>query len=61
MIDRTSYDGPITIHCDRCSDYEETRCTDFAGALAKVKAHGWRVRKHGSIWEHYCKTCSRGS
>ena len=36
-IQRDHFDGPITFVCDICGEEDETRCTNFAGALAKFK------------------------
>jgi hypothetical protein len=43
-LERDGYNGPITFCCDECGEIEETRCAEFSGAMAKVKAHGWRAR-----------------
>lgn len=56
-IECTFYGAPITFSCDDCGEVEETRCTDFGGAMAKFKSHGWVARKKGDQWEHYCKDC----
>ena len=58
-IERERYDGPITFLCDgdRCHEFDETHCENFAGALAKAKAHGWVVRKVGDEWQHLCPDC----
>lgn len=58
-IEREHYDGPITFLCDgpRCHEFCETHCTDFGGALAKLKSRGWVVRKDGRDWTHLCGDC----
>lgn len=57
-LERDGYNGPITFCCDECGEIEETRCAEFSGALAKIKAHGWKARKDGDDWQHYCKDCA---
>lgn len=56
-IERAGYDGPITFVCDACGEIDETRCTQFPGALAKFKSHGGKVVKIDEEWEHYCREC----
>lgn len=58
-IQREHFDGPITFVCDICGEEEETRCTNFAGALAKFKSHGGKAVKSEETgeWEHYCRSC----
>lgn len=57
-IERDGYDGPITFCCDECGELDDTRCAEFSGAMAKVKSHGWKARKVGEDWQHYCKDCN---
>jgi Fe2+ or Zn2+ uptake regulation protein len=57
-LERDGYNGPITFCCDECGEVEQTRCTEFSGAMAKVRAHGWKARKVGEDWNHYCKDCA---
>jgi len=56
-IDREYFNGPITFCCDDCGDTDTTRCQKFEGALAKVKSHGWVVRKRGDDFIHLCRMC----
>lgn len=56
-IDREYFGGPITFCCDECGDTDATHCRGFEGALAKVKSHGWVVRKQGKDFVHYCGGC----
>jgi Fe2+ or Zn2+ uptake regulation protein len=58
-IERDGYNGPISYCCDNCGDIEETRCAEFSGAHAKVKAHGWRTFKAADEWQHHCPDCAR--
>lgn len=56
-IQRERYDAPIAFICDECGEIDETHCEGFHGALAKVKSHGWAVRKVGDEWQHFCRDC----
>lgn len=58
-IEREWHNGPIIFRCDgpKCHEYDETRCAEFPGALAKLKAHGWKARKVGDEWQHICPDC----
>lgn len=58
-IDRQSYNGPITFCCDECGELDDTHCSDFSSALAKVKSHGWIARKFGDDWLHMCADCRK--
>jgi hypothetical protein len=57
MIERDGYNGPITFCCDECGEPDDTHCSDFASAMSKGKSHGWKARKVGEDWNHYCKDC----
>jgi hypothetical protein len=59
-VERDGYGGPVVFRCDghRCHEFEETRCAEWSGAMAKIKAHGWRVRLNArGEWLHYCPDC----
>jgi len=56
-IERERYEGPIAFCCDGCGEIDETRCSNFSGAMAKVKSHGWVARKDGDDWLHFCGDC----
>lgn len=58
-IDRDRYGAPVTFLCDgpKCNEFDETGCEVFSGALAKLKSHGWIVRKSGDKWLHLCPDC----
>lgn len=60
-IDRDGFNGPITFCCDDCGDVDETRCSDFASALAKSRSHGWKALKVEDEWEHRCPDCARAA
>lgn len=55
--ERDGWNGPITFCCDNCGEVEETHCSDWSSAQAKVKAHGWQARWQDGEWYHYCKDC----
>ncbi len=46
--------GEIVFECDGCGETLETLTTDFWAAAAKLKDEGWRTRKRGQEWEHFC-------
>lgn len=51
---------PITFFCDECSHEEECDTADFMKALEQIKNEGWKVRKLGNSWNHYCgETCRK--
>ena len=48
----------LTIICDDCQDYMEDE--DEAGFYRfweDLKADGWRAKKKGQDWLHYCPEC----
>lgn len=57
-LERDGYNGPLTFCCDCCGEVEETHCSDWNSALAKIKAHGWKARKVDEEWQHSCGDCS---
>ena len=58
MIERNFYGGPINVHCDTCPEAVETGTRDFAEALTLIKDDGWRVRRIGDEWVHFCPDCA---
>lgn len=56
-IERDGWNGPVTFCCDSCGEVQDTHCSDFSGALAKIKSRGWRVVKTFAGWDHYCREC----
>lgn len=59
-LGRESYNGPIHFCCDECGEIADTHCSDFDGALAKVKSRGWRVlRDPDGGWNHFCRDCAK--
>ena len=59
-IERDLFVGAIAFRCDgpKCHEYDETHCSDFSGALAKLRSHGWTSRKDGDDWLHFCGDCA---
>jgi hypothetical protein len=55
MLDRQK--GEIVFECDGCSDTLETGEREFSEAKHALDAEGWRARKLGSDWMHYCPGC----
>lgn len=55
MLDRQG--GEIIFECEGCSDTLETGERDFSEAKAVLDTEGWRARKLGSDWLHYCPGC----
>jgi hypothetical protein len=61
MIER---DPPFfwDVSCDRCSTGEERISTDeaphFLAVVEQIKSEGWKVKKVGGEWEHYCPECN---
>lgn len=52
--------GTIIFCCDACGDTLETGEREFAPAKAVLDAEGWRARKFGVDWMHYCAGCRDG-
>lgn len=55
MLDRIH--GKIVFACDGCGDDLETDMSDFGDALGELRGAGWRARKVGDVWCHYCGGC----
>lgn len=59
MIDRAYRNGPITVRCDACAHgCLDTETVVFAGAMATMKDEGWRTRRIGEDWVHFCPDCA---
>ena len=41
--------------CDNCGD--GFMAEDFADAMEKMYADGWKRKKIGRVWCHYCADC----
>jgi Fe2+ or Zn2+ uptake regulation protein len=48
------YKGEITFCCDNCKEVLDTELTDFSSALSLAKMEGWKIKKLGIDWFHYC-------
>ena len=55
MLDRQR--GHIIFECDVCGDTLETDMRDFTEARTAFNNEGWRSRKLGADWIHYCAEC----
>lgn len=49
--------GKIVFECDVCGETLETDEREFAEAKAVLDDEGWRARKLGADWMHYCPEC----
>lgn len=49
--------GDITFECDSCADEYETHEDNFDIAWNMAKRDGWRARKVGNVWQHFCEDC----
>lgn len=55
MIERDKgYNGVISFVCDVCDEHYDTYTENFNEALQMVKAKGWKIKKIGDEWIHYC-------
>lgn len=50
--------GDIVFECDGCGETLETAQADFGAAFNFVKREGWRAKKIGNVWSHYCDACN---
>ncbi|HWS65679.1 MAG TPA: hypothetical protein VN325_23205 [Steroidobacteraceae bacterium] len=53
----TRVHGDIQFECDECAEVLDTRTSEFSEALTELKVEGWRSRKLGNDWSHYCEKC----
>ena len=58
VIDRC--DGDFQVSCDACCNDEALSGMEY-GTLGEVvewmKDNGWRSRRNGNSWLHYCPSC----
>ncbi len=45
------------VHCDSCSNSEESCGRSFREMIAEIKTLGWKIFKIGEIWCHKCPVC----
>jgi hypothetical protein len=55
MIDRQH--GKILIECDACDATFQGDTDDWREEWAVAKAEGWKTRKIGEEWMHFCAGC----
>ncbi len=55
MIERE--DGDVVFECDGCGARCVTDHAVFTDALDQMKDRGWRVKKFGNVWAHFCERC----
>jgi len=55
MLDRQR--GKIVFECDKCAEVLITDTADFYEARQMLTDDGWKSRKAGADWLHYCATC----
>ncbi len=48
------------VHCDFCSNEEDTEETDFMSAVDEIKKRGWKVFLSDGSWNHKCDFCMNG-
>ena len=56
MIDRCYGDYYVT--CDACGKELDGVFSDFDEARDSMKTNGWRTRRIGDDWFHYCPECA---
>jgi Fe2+ or Zn2+ uptake regulation protein len=66
MIEQTSRFSQFDEHdyeviCDECEDSLEFTDTTWNNMLADVKAAGWKIKKVGEEWKHWCGDCKTKS
>jgi hypothetical protein len=53
------YEDCFVWQCDDCSLRAEFPPGDFWGALAELKARGWRIWREEDGWTHRCARCKK--
>lgn len=51
--------GRFVFTCDSCEEvrFKSEPGDDFNAAWEKAKTEGWRARKIGKDWAHFCPDC----
>jgi len=44
----------IIFICDYCQNEYEVEVNSFSEALAEAKSTGWKMKKDGNDWLHFC-------
>jgi hypothetical protein len=55
MIDRQK--GEIKFGCDGCGEVYDSGTDEFNDARALFERDGWKIRREGFDWLHYCPRC----
>lgn len=45
------------VNCDDCGGYHHLSGRFFSEKIQEIKDAGWKIRKFGEIWCHYCPDC----
>ncbi len=57
MIRKTK--GEFVVECNECGAEAYGGIEErFMVFLDEIKKEGWKARKDGEEWEHYCENCS---
>lgn len=46
--------GFVAFVCDHCDDGFESTTRNFNDALEELRHEGWRIRRIGVEWHHFC-------
>lgn len=50
--------GKISFSCDGCVvEVLDTDTKEFDEAVERLRSEGWKFRKTGKEWSHYCPGC----
>lgn len=49
--------GQLVFECDNCGETSQDN-NNFIEAWNELKDDGWKTRKFGSDWNHYCPKCA---
>lgn len=49
--------GQISFVCDSCGESEEVDDAPFEQSWSALAAAGWRTKKIGREWKHWCPDC----
>lgn len=50
--------GKKAVICDNCGDGFESE--DWESARSEMKERGWKTKKEGNSFKHYCDDCKEG-
>lgn len=52
--------GELVAECTECGAEFEGGTLEFADFIEDMKENGWKIRKDGDEWQHFCPECLRG-